>query len=103
MSGVAKFDDTVQDTLTCGSVEVGDIAISSPEHGLINKMSRLTTGGFDQGALDELMGCLQTDCQVGVPQGLHKRLHVGFGEIDDGLRLNPPAYAGRLASHWRLH
>jgi esterase/lipase superfamily enzyme len=58
VGGIATFDDNVQDmtpeALICGSVEVCDIDISSPDHGTIDKMSKLTVGGFDQGALDAL-------------------------------------------------
>jgi esterase/lipase superfamily enzyme len=56
--GIATFDDNVQDmtpdALICGSVEVCDIDISSPDHGTIDKMSKLTTGGFDDGAIAAL-------------------------------------------------
>ncbi|HEX4860803.1 MAG TPA: alpha/beta hydrolase, partial [Rhizomicrobium sp.] len=55
IDGIATFDDNVQDmtpgSLFCGSVEVCDIDISSPDHGTIDKMSTLTTGGFDDGAI----------------------------------------------------
>jgi esterase/lipase superfamily enzyme len=58
VGGIATFDDNAQDmtpeALFCGSAEVCDIDISSPDHGTIDKMSKLTTGGFDDGAIAAL-------------------------------------------------
>jgi esterase/lipase superfamily enzyme len=58
VNGITTFDDRAQDqdpnALTCGSVEVTDIDIASPNHGFIDKMSKLTSGSFDQGAIDAL-------------------------------------------------
>lgn len=57
-NGIATFGDVPQQAndpgIVCGSVEVCDIDISKPQHGLINTMSKLTTGGFDNGAIQAL-------------------------------------------------
>jgi esterase/lipase superfamily enzyme len=56
--GISTFNDEVQEPgdpgLTCGSAEVCDIDISSPSHGTIDRMSRLTTREFDDGAIAAL-------------------------------------------------
>ena len=57
-NGITSFGDTAQDAkdpgLICGAVEVDDIEILSPSHGIINKMSKLTSGKFDDGAMNAL-------------------------------------------------
>jgi esterase/lipase superfamily enzyme len=57
-NGIATFDDQVQDAteqgIICGAVEVTGIDVQSPNHGVIDKMSKLTTGQFDDGAIQAL-------------------------------------------------
>ena len=57
-NGIATFGDVPQQPndpgILCGAVEVCDIDISQPQHGLIDKMSALTSGGFDDGAIGAL-------------------------------------------------
>jgi esterase/lipase superfamily enzyme len=58
INGISTFDDQLQDQndqgIICGMVEVTGIDIASPSHGLIDRMSKLTTGKFDDGAIQAL-------------------------------------------------
>jgi esterase/lipase superfamily enzyme len=93
VNGIAKFDDTTQGDLFCGSAEVCDIDISSPDHGIINTMSRLTTGGFDQGALDALAHSTNdvlvfvhgasNDFEDAVTRGAYNKVWLGSAKIPD--------------------
>jgi len=55
---IATFGDVPEDKpdpgLICGAVEVAGIDIARPQQGVINTMSALTTGGFDDGAMQAL-------------------------------------------------